>query len=317
MMRQRMLSMLAAALLLCVPSFAVDAVIEGPSTAFVGDLVVLNTTKSVGDNKLWILDPSIAGKTIQCGDSLAFAVGLPGKYYFTLVVADKEAKIDYQLHMVEITSQPPVVNPPTDPPTNPPVDPPKPPPSSDLQSFIDLSRSSAAALADAPTTLALADALEAAITRAANMALTDAAAECGKTFESVMLARRGASADKPWLFDFRKPIEAAIQSSMPTTTQQYLQIQRAIVQGLRAALQTSSSTNVSKVTMLSRPGCVYCDRWKQLIKPHLENAGWTVHEQLDTTGPVPSFSVCASGRCVSYTGFMDLKTFNGIVQSIR
>lgn len=317
MMRQRMLLILAAALLCCVPSFAVDAVIEGPSTAFVGDLVVLNTTKSVGDNKLWILDPSIASKSIQCGDSLAFAVGLPGKYYFTLVVADKEAQIDYQLHMVEIRSQPDIIQPPTNPPNNPPSDPPQPPPSSDLQSFIDLARKSATSLTDPVTTTALADALEAAIARSANLALADAATEFSKTFESVMLSRRGASSDKPWLFEFRKPIENAIEKAMPSSTQQYLQIQRAIVQGLRAALQSPTSTDVSKITMLTRPGCVYCDRWKQLIQPHLEKAGWTIFEKLDTNGPVPSFEICTSGKCVSYTGFLDLPTFNGIVQSIR
>jgi hypothetical protein len=74
--------------------WAVDAKIGGPAEAIVGDLVVLTSSESVGDNKLWIIDPAADGRTIECNETLAFAIGTPGRYEFTLVVADKEAQID-------------------------------------------------------------------------------------------------------------------------------------------------------------------------------------------------------------------------------
>lgn len=93
-----------ALLLLLLPSFlfAAEARIEGPEAAKPGDLVVLSTADSKGDNFVWIVPQGI--QTITCDGSkqIAFATATPGTLRFILVVADKEADISYAEHTVII-----------------------------------------------------------------------------------------------------------------------------------------------------------------------------------------------------------------------
>lgn len=306
----RSLFVLLALLVVSTAQAAVDAVIQGPAEAFVGDLVVLNCGASVGDNKVWIVDPAAVGKTIECADTLAFAVGTPGRYEFTLVVADKEADIDFDRFVVVVNPQgstPGPVDPPPigDPPVTPPAD---------VAAFIALSRDKAAALGDNFTALALADALRVVITGSAANPLPDARAAVAAAFEATMLGRTGASRDKDWLRGWRMPINEAIDKAVPTTTAHYLAIVSAVEQGLRPS---SASENISKVVMFSRPGCIYCDRWKLLVMPELLDKGWTVEFGRDDTEAVPYFDICAYGRCTRYDGYMDLNTFSRIVRSLE
>ena len=84
----------------------VKAVISGPETANPGDLVVLYTTDSVGDNFVWIQPPKLQVLTCDSSKSLAFAVGTPGVYTFTLIAADTTAAIDYATHTVVVGTPP-------------------------------------------------------------------------------------------------------------------------------------------------------------------------------------------------------------------
>lgn len=110
-------------LLLASSAYAeVRAVIGGPETASPGDLVVLTTTDSVGDNFVWIQPPGIQVLTCNSQEQLAFAVGTPGSYTFTLIAADKEAAIDFTTHTVVVgPTTPPEKPTPTPTPTPTPV----------------------------------------------------------------------------------------------------------------------------------------------------------------------------------------------------
>jgi hypothetical protein len=292
-----------------------QAVIQGPGESIVGDLVVLNSGASVGDNKVWIVDPAASGRTIECAETLAFAVGTPGRYEFTLVVANKEAEIAFARHVVIVRVQgttPPPVDPvdPVDPdPTDPP---PVVPPN--LKELTELSKSRAISLADNATANALADALKAAVAQSGPKPLADAKTAISAAFESTMLARTGASRDKDWLRTWRVPINEAIDKLNPTTTAQYLAAVTAVEQGLRT---TGVSVQSAKIVMYSRPGCVYCDRWERLVMPQLLDAGWIIEKAFEPTGDVPKFQVCAYGKCAEHTGYMDMNLFIRIVDSLK
>lgn len=291
----------------------VDAVIQGPAEGIVGDLVVLNSGGSIGENKVWIVDPAASGRTIECSDTLAFAVGTPGRYEFTLVVADKNADIDYAQHVVTIRASG-VVPPPVDPVDPKPTDPPPVVTPPDAKALTELSRTKAQAMADNATANALADALKQAVEASRAKPLADAKAGVTAAFEATMLARVGSSRDKDWLRGWRMPMNDEIDKRNPTTTDQYLALVTAVEQGLRG---NGSATEVSKVVMYSRPGCVYCDRWEKLVMPVLIDAGWIIEKALDPVGTVPHFDVCAYGQCARHDGFMDVNTFSRIVASLK
>lgn len=292
----------------------VDAVIQGPAESLIGDLVVLNSGGSVGDNKVWMVDPAVSGRTIECADTLAFAVGTPGRYEFTLVVADKNADIDFARHVVTIrassTIPPPVDPDPNDP--NPTDPPPVVPP--DTKALTELSRTKASALSDNATATALADSLKQACETSKSKTLTEAKASVSSAFEATMLARVGSSRDKDWLRTWRMPINEAIDQRNPTDTAQYLALIVAVEHGLR---NNSGASQPAKVVMYSRPGCIYCDRWERTVMPILSDAGWTIEKALDLVGEVPTFEICAYGQCVRYTGYMDVNTFSQIVASLN
>lgn len=102
-------------LLFLYPTFVcgdVKAVINGPNNANAGDLVVLTTTGSTGDNFLWILPESLQVLTCDANQQLAFASGKEGTFSFTLIAADKTAAIDYITHTIVIgKTLPPVPDP--------------------------------------------------------------------------------------------------------------------------------------------------------------------------------------------------------------
>lgn len=78
------------------------AVISGPTTGSPGDLVVLYTTGSIGDNFIWITPSNVQTLTCDKDKQIAFATGTAGKYKFTLISADKDANISYAEHTVTI-----------------------------------------------------------------------------------------------------------------------------------------------------------------------------------------------------------------------
>lgn len=103
---------------LCSTCFAQPkAVITGPSTGNTGDLVVLSTTGSIGDNFAWITPENL--QTLVCGEGkdLAFSSGKSGSFRFILIATDREASIHFTSHTVVIGKlEPPKPPDPPDPP---------------------------------------------------------------------------------------------------------------------------------------------------------------------------------------------------------
>jgi len=91
---------------LCVTSFAQPvAKITGPKESPPGEMVVLSSTGSTGDNLKWIKPEGLQTLQVGCAvldTQVVFATNKPGVYKFVLIVADKQAAIDYVEHTVTI-----------------------------------------------------------------------------------------------------------------------------------------------------------------------------------------------------------------------
>jgi len=217
------------------------AVIEGPESALPGELVVLNSNNSVGDSHRWIVPEGISTAQAGCDSvksQVFFATPREGRYKFILIVADKEANIEFDSLTVEIKS----VNAPDPPPPvePPPVDPVEPPPQTGLEQLAKLSRDNSLRLNDATTRKALADSLQ--------LVVNDINAKCSArqcptlataqsqvqiAIESVLLQRRGTSRDALWLDGWRVPNNDLIRTLKIESSSQYAATVQAIVNGLR------------------------------------------------------------------------------------
>lgn len=219
----------------------VKAVIDGPTTGNAGDLVVLDGSKSVGDGWKWLLPEGL--QTLSCGANdtpgqVAFAVGKPGKYTFALILADKEASIDYVSHTVTIGGTLPGPEP--DPTPDPEPDPqPEPTPVPELERLERLSTESAARLADAVTARGLAEAImsverqiEAMCAAGQCPGLSAAKAMMVGAIERRLLARTGSSRNANWVDGWRIPIDARIKSLNPQDVPTYRAMMRAVAAGL-------------------------------------------------------------------------------------
>jgi hypothetical protein len=82
----------------------VEAIIKGPESVNIGDLVILNASDSVGANHKWVADTRVTGKFFEVPNQkmLFFAFGTPGEYKFQLIVTDTQANIDQTVHYVTI-----------------------------------------------------------------------------------------------------------------------------------------------------------------------------------------------------------------------
>lgn len=232
---------LALWLLLATSLFAqTKAVIDGPDTALPGELVVLNSDKSSGDNHKWITPDGISTAQAGC-DSIKsqvfFATPRPGKYTFILIVTDKEANIEYDSHTVEIKSASPDPKP-VDPPPTDPTDPPPPPTA--LQQLEKLSRDNSLRLNDEPTRRALLVSMQSAIddinAKCAVMqcpTLPAAQKQIQTAIESVLLQRKGSSRDALWLDGWRVPNNQLMASIKIESSKQYAVAVQAIANGLK------------------------------------------------------------------------------------
>ncbi|MEL7263864.1 MAG: C1 family peptidase [Planctomycetota bacterium] len=62
-------------------------------------------------------------------------------------------------------------------------------------------------------------------------------------------------------------------------------------------------SNDVMITMHTRSGCGWCDRWKNEVMPQVQGRGWIVEIQEGASGPVPRFTLSANGQTESKTGF--------------
>lgn len=209
------------------------AKIVGPSQAPAGELVVLSSNGSSGDNLIWIRPDSI--QTVQAGCNILdtqifFSTTKPGKYEFMLIAADKTAAIAYAKHTVTVTGS--VVDPPIDPPpVDPPVDPPNPAKWLKLQ---ETGKANADRLND-PTTRSKLKASLAAIVVALDatpdIALTDAKSRVLRGIEDVLLLRTGASAKVDWTI-WRKGNQLELDRLGIVDVKDYVQAVKAMASGL-------------------------------------------------------------------------------------
>jgi hypothetical protein len=111
----------------CSQTFAqTKAIIKGPTEVFAGTLLFLSHEDAVGDNKVWIIPEELKSSAASCASNIFFSIPSPGTYSFGLIVADKQANIEYAFHKVvvkSLTPTTPIITPPTPTPVPTPVDP--------------------------------------------------------------------------------------------------------------------------------------------------------------------------------------------------
>ena len=223
-----------AAMLFCSTALAeVKSVIDGPKQGNPGDLIVLDGSKSIGDGHRWVMPAGL--QTLACGATgpgqLAFASGKAGTYTFGLIVADKEAAIDFATHTVTITGSLP------DPTPDP--DPPGPTPVPELEKLEKLSMETAAKLADVNTAKAISAAILAVDQQIESMCnsgqcpgLDTAKLMMVVGIENALNARPRPSLKVNWLDGWRRPMDSAIKSLNPKDVPAYRAAMRAIASGL-------------------------------------------------------------------------------------
>lgn len=219
------------------------AVIDGPDNALPGELVVLNSNQSVGDSHKWIVPEGISTAQAGCDaikSQVFFATPKVGKYTFTLIVADKEANIEFAQHTVEIKSVSVPVPPPEKPvdPKPDPTDPVTPP--TLLGQLTKLSRDNSLRLNDGPTRAMLASSLQAVVNDINAKCsvlqcptLSAAQRQVQLAIESVLLQRRGTSRDALWVDGWRVPNNQLIATMQIQSSKQFAEAVQAIVDGLR------------------------------------------------------------------------------------
>jgi len=228
-----------AVMVLTVSIFAQPAAkIVGPTEAPAGELVVLSSTGSAGDNLKWVKPEGL--QTLQVGCSLldtqvVFATTKPGAYKFMLIVADKEARIDFIEHTVTIggSVKPPPVDP-GDPIKPPPVD----PSPTKWASLQNASKASADRMNDSGTRSKLKAAIAAVALDISGRCevgqcptVEAAKDQVKRAIEQTLLARTGQSAQLDWT-QWRKANQAELDRLGIVDCKDYLAAVRAIGSGL-------------------------------------------------------------------------------------
>lgn len=277
----------------------VKAVIKAPLEVNIGDLVILDSSESIGANQLWVIDPRAAGRYLELDNRVVFAIGTPGIYSFQLIVADTDASIDQVKHEVKVgnVSAPPI--PPTDPapPTDPPTDPVPPPANKSVLKAVQ----AATKFIDDPTT--------ATALRNALLSLPEKTpATVQEAISNVFLNRKDQSKD--WLNLWRIPVNSAIdRAGLP-----YEEVVKQIIEGLDPSANVLSA---STLTFYIRDNCPPCDKWKEVVLPIILSYGWVVDDEVTTTKSTPSFDISTNGKMESVEGYMTFEQFSTIVSEMR
>lgn len=316
---------LLAVLLCAAPSFAkdVEAIVDGPTEAFAGDLVVLISVRSKGDTSKWIVPAELEGFTIESRSerSIAFSRRIAGTYTFHLIVVGvdddddtKQIVIKTTPHSVELKGGICDTPPPSEDPDKPeePVDP---PPAND--ELVEISRKAAASLRDPETATALAKALEAVV--AANHTSVEAIRNATQlSVENVLLKREGGSRDKDWLGAWRKPVGEEIDATSPASYNASL---AALAKGLRLAAGSVQEPPPAApepervIRMETRDDCGWCIQWKREVQPIVEQMGFKV-VYVETSGVAPVFHVRVGDKSKTFTGYRNASSFREFVSGL-
>lgn len=270
------------------------AVIEAPDKVSIGDLVILDGSKSTGDNHLWVVDPRVTGRFLELDDRIVFAIGTPGTYSFQLIVADKEANISQTKKNITVGGT--VPPPPIDPGPNPPTDPP--PPVTD-QSVFKATKAATDYMNDSVTAKELHNAISALSV---------------KTPETVQVATgevffKRKDQSKNWLTNWRVPINMAIERSG-------LPYPQAIDQVLKGLSDTSIASD-STIVFYTRENCPPCEQWKTNEAPLFLSYGWAIRPERTTTKPTPTFEIRFDGRTILHQGYLGFSDFSKLISSLR
>lgn len=216
-----------------------EAKIIGPKQAPAGELVVLSSTGSTGDNLVWVRPDTI--QTVQAGCTLLdtqifFSTTRPGKYEFWLIAADKEARISYARHTVEISGS--IVQPEPEQPTDPTPEPPTQPNPAKWLKLQEASKANADRINDATTRSRLKSSLAATILSIDSKCdsgqcptVSDAKAQVLQSIEGVLLSRTGASARVDWT-PWRKGNQAELDRLGLADVKDYSAALKAMAAGL-------------------------------------------------------------------------------------
>lgn len=288
--------LLAFLLLLPIPVFGeVKAVINAPEQVNIGDLVVLDSSASKGDNRLWIIDPKAEGRYLKIDQRVVFAIGTPGVYQFQLIVADKEANIDQVKHELTVGKPvpPPVVNPP-------PID----PPPIGNNKVRDAVKAATASVNDPPTAQSMRQAL---------ISLPGKTPEAVKDeIAKVLLNRTPASQKKDWATLWRVPVDKAIaESQLP-----FDEVIKQIIEGLAVNSQNAIKPLV-KLTMFTSNNCPPCEEWVIKELPKVPVPEWEVVKLVDPTKQTPSFHICFNEQCRDFVGYTSFETLNAVLASMN
>jgi hypothetical protein len=281
--------LLALLLLSSTAQAQVLAVIKAPETANPGDLVILDSSTSVGDNRLWVVDPRVEGRYLILDDRIVFAIGTPGTYSFQLIVADTQAAISQVSHHVQIAGA--VV-------PAPPTEPPPVVPSPDRTVFKAV-RAATNFINDPPTAAQLKQAL---------LSLPEKTPATVQAAIGEVLLKR-ADQTKDWFTFWRVPVNSAID----TAKLPYPEAVRQIIEGLDANVSQSASS----VILYTRPNCPPCDRWKNEVAPRLLALGWVIEPQETTTKPTPTIEINTNGKLKEVAGFVTFDEFSVLVLEMR
>lgn len=234
----KLLSVLLLIATLSGPAFCQPvAKIVGPKESPAGEMVVLSSTGSTGDNLKWIKPDNL--QTLQVGCTLldtqvVFATSKVGTYKFVLIVADKEARIDYVEHAVTVGTPKPTPGEP-DPKPDPKPDQPSPGKWNDLQAS---SKAVADRLNDPTTRSKLKAGIAATILdiegkcASGNCPTLQAAqGQVRMAIEAALLARTGASAQVDWV-SWRKSNQDELNRLGLVDLKDYLAAVKAMGSGL-------------------------------------------------------------------------------------
>jgi hypothetical protein len=214
------------------------AVITAPESVPPGELTVISSKGSEGDNLQWIKPDGLTVVQVGCevmDSQLIFATSRPGRYEFILVVADSEARITYAKHVVAVGQPPP--DPPEEPTPAPDPEPEPPTQPGKWGPLEKVSRSNADRLNDPTTRAALKAAITSKIADLKNLcqlgqcpSLSEAKRQITGTIELVLLQRQNRSAE--WALVWRTPNAQSLDSIGVVNLEDYLNAAGAIAAGL-------------------------------------------------------------------------------------
>ena len=216
-----------------------SAVVVGPSTTAAGELTVVSSTGSKGDNLTWIRPEGLTVMQAGCelmDSQLFFATTRPGKYEFILVVADKEARIDYARHTVTVVAAGQDPTPPTDP--QPPTEPEQPAPTpGKWVPLQDLSKTNSQRINDPQTAAAIKAAIVASVQEIEGKCasgqcpgLDAAQRRVTGRIEQSLLGRQNRLSD--WANGWRTPNAQLINTLGIKDVPDYIQAAKAMAAGL-------------------------------------------------------------------------------------